>query len=69
MLGSGPGAEWLKFHALPFGSNLNRGADVLHSPAALWTCPTCKKIEEDWHNVSAGQIFLSKEKVMLKVEF
>ena len=44
--------EWLKFHALRFGGLGSwvqiLGADLLHSPARLWWCPT-HKIEEDWH--------------------
>ena len=50
--GPGPVAEWLKLHVLHFsgaGSNVRiLGADLLHSPAMLWWCPTYE-IEENWH--------------------
>ena len=50
-LGPGPMTQWLRFHTLHFSSpGLQiqiQSKDLLHSPAMLWRCLTCKT-EANW---------------------
>ena len=59
-------AGLLKFQALRFGGLglwvQILGADLLHSPAMLWKCPTYKKWRRIGIDVGLGLIFLRQKK-------